>query len=358
MKVGIMLPTMQSVAINAAALAAAESLGVDDVWLNDHLLGWTHPALWPEFPASAMLPDPDAMLDPFVTAGALRAATGLRMGLCVADVTRTRGPNLARAALTLQGIGDSEFVLGLGAGEAESILPFGYDWRTPIGNLERALTEVRSLLDTGTMPDDPVGRTGLPRDRVPPVWVAAMQPRALRLAGRYADGWLPIGMGPEAYAEQHAVVAAAARDAGRPMPETSVLNPVLFGESRDAIGALLERVPVVKLLALFVSAHKWARFGLEHPCGPSCRGYLDAIPHALDPAQLRELAPKIPLELLEEFAMIGNAEEIAAQRIAPLAREGARHVLLADVTGTTYEPAEAVRHSGELAKLTAILRGL
>ena len=68
MKLGLLLPTMQSIALNTAALQAAEMLGADDVWVLDHLLGFTHPALWPEFPAARALPDPDALLDPFCVA--------------------------------------------------------------------------------------------------------------------------------------------------------------------------------------------------------------------------------------------------------------------------------------------------
>jgi phthiodiolone/phenolphthiodiolone dimycocerosates ketoreductase len=64
MKLGMLLPTVHSIALNQAALRAGEALGVDDVWLLDHMMGLTHPAIWPDFPAAAALPDPDALLDP------------------------------------------------------------------------------------------------------------------------------------------------------------------------------------------------------------------------------------------------------------------------------------------------------
>jgi len=38
---------------------------------------------------------------------------------------------------------------------------------------------------------------------------------------------------------------------------------------------------------------------------------VDLIYHDLDPEQLRELAPTIPFELIEEFMFIGKASEIA-----------------------------------------------
>ena len=228
------------------ALRGAEALGVDDVWINDHLMGWTHPALWPDYPAAAVIPDPDAFLDPFVVAGALAQSTELRMGFCVTDTTRRRGPELARAGLTLNQICRGGFVLGVGAGEAESILPFGYEWDKPVGMLERALVELRSLLDTGEMPGDSVGRTGIDRDGehgIPDIWVASMKPRSLKLTGRYAEGWMPIGTTPEAYEESFAIVNQAADEAGRPAPEASVLFPALFGESRDQVGRAARGAP-------------------------------------------------------------------------------------------------------------------
>jgi phthiodiolone/phenolphthiodiolone dimycocerosates ketoreductase len=101
-RLGLLLPTMQSVDVNRAALCAAEQVGVDDVWVLDHMMGLTHPAIWPLFPASEALPDPDALLDPFCVAAALGPTTGLPLGTCVTDATRRRGGDLARAALTLQ----------------------------------------------------------------------------------------------------------------------------------------------------------------------------------------------------------------------------------------------------------------
>jgi phthiodiolone/phenolphthiodiolone dimycocerosates ketoreductase len=87
MRLGLLLPTMQSVDVNRAALSAAEQVGVDDVWVLDHMMGLTHPAIWPLFPAAQALPDPDALLDPFCVAAALGPTTDLPLGTCVTDAT-------------------------------------------------------------------------------------------------------------------------------------------------------------------------------------------------------------------------------------------------------------------------------
>jgi phthiodiolone/phenolphthiodiolone dimycocerosates ketoreductase len=360
MKLGLLLPTMQSIALNTAALHAAEMLGADDVWVLDHMLGFTHPALWPEFPAARALPDPDALLDPFCVAAALGPTTDLPIGLCVTDATRRRGADLARAALTLNDACRGGFVLGIGSGEAESIVPFGYDYDHPVGNVEQALKEIRSLFDHGIMPAG-VGRTGLPRDTgkgVPAVWVAGKMPRMLGLTGRYADGWLPLPSSPEDYADQYGAIKEAADAAGRPAPVASLVPATIFGESRQAVIALLEELPIVKLIAYYLPDEIWQGYGLTHPAGKGCRGQADLVPHELDPDHLRAVARQIPIELVEELAWLGNAEEIA-DRIKPFAAAGATHLMLGDVTGTTYTPEDSMRVLGtQLPSLKSLLEGI
>jgi phthiodiolone/phenolphthiodiolone dimycocerosates ketoreductase len=338
-KLGLLLPTMLSLDLNRAALAAAEHVGVDDVWVLDHMMGLTHPTIWPVFPASRALPDPDALLDPFCVAAALGPSTDLPLGVCVTDATRRRGGDLARCALTLHDACRGGFILGLGSGEAESILPFGYDYETPVGNVEAALREVRSMLDHGHMPEG-VGRTGLTRDGakgIPQVWVAAQHPRMLRLTGTYADGWLPLPSSADRYREQFVIIKGAAAKAGRPTPTASLVPATILGDSREQVLQTLERVPVARLIAYYLPASTWQAYGLQHPGGPDCRGQADIIPHTIDAERLIEIADSIPVELVEELAWLGNADEIA-ERIAPYAEAGATHLMLGDVTAPPMRP--------------------
>jgi phthiodiolone/phenolphthiodiolone dimycocerosates ketoreductase len=182
------------------------------------------------------------------------------------------------------------------------------------------------------------------------VWVAAQRPRMLGIAGKYGDGWLPGPCRPEEYADSLSLLKQAAEQAQRKVPIRSLLLPVILGESRDAVAAMLEQTPLIKLLALFSADAVWQRYGLDHPSGPGSRGAVDVIPHALEPRELRELARRIPMKLLEEMVMIGNADEIATN-MKPYADAGLEHLVLADLSPLTHAPETLPSAMAELPKL-------
>lgn len=356
MKVGMMMPTMQSVEVNEAMLQAAIAFNADSIWLPDHLLGISHPALWPEYRAAAQLTDPDSWLDPFCVAAVLGRQTSLPIGTCVTDCVRRRPADLARTTLTLHHSNKGGFILGIGSGEAESLLPFGYDFTRPVARLEESLKELRALLDTGRMPQG-VGRMGLPlqnHNGRPQIWVAGNGPKALELTGRYGDGWLPGLAGPDHYADQWRQVRAAAHAARREPPIAGLFPLIVLGDSREQVRTLFEDQPLLKLVMLLSPASLWQQYDLEHPAGSACRGFPDVIPHALDPNLLRRIAPRIPIKMVEELTLLGNAADIAS-RLREYAEAGLQHVVLCDITGLCQAPSETVRLLSELGRLRLLL---
>jgi phthiodiolone/phenolphthiodiolone dimycocerosates ketoreductase len=362
MKVGLLLAPMHPFESYRMTVSVAEAADVDSFWVPDHLLGTAHPALWPDMALAALSPDADAWYDPFACLAAIGHESDLPMGVCVTDAIRRRAPDIARTVLTLHQICRGGFCLGVGAGEAENLVPFGYDFATPVAVLEDFLIELRTLLDRGVMPQGSSGRVGLPLQRhdvgPPKVWVGGQGPRMLRLAGEYGDGWVPAWpMSPADYGQRRRTIAEHADRAGRPMPECAVHIAVIFGESRDHVAELMEREPLGKLLALLASADIWKSHGMRHPSGEQCRGLVDLIYHDLDPDELRDLAPTIPFELVEEFLFMGNATEIC-NRVSGYADNGAEHIIFGDGTGTVGGLDEINANAGQLAALVTALRDL
>ncbi|HEV8534951.1 MAG TPA: LLM class flavin-dependent oxidoreductase [Candidatus Limnocylindria bacterium] len=335
MKVGMALPVIYPWRHTENGVALAEAMHVDSIWAPDHLLGLFHPALWPSVQLSRVVPDSDAFFDPFAIGSVVGRMTEIPFGISVTDAIR-RGPaDVARSALTLLHLCKGGFNLGIGSGEAENLLPFGYSYERPVERTERFLETLVSLLETGRMQDGP-GRLGLPRrseaGRVK-LWLAAHGPRMLRLAGTYADGWLPaFAMTPQDYGEKKAAIARHAAAAGRPEPESGLFVFFALGASREHMKEMFEAEPVSKLLALFQHAEIWRKFGLEHPWGPDSRGIVDVIPHRLDPVMLRNLAPRIPFELVEVGLLMGSVAELS-ERLRAYAERGCQHVVLSNLTG-------------------------
>jgi phthiodiolone/phenolphthiodiolone dimycocerosates ketoreductase len=300
-------------------------------------------------------PDPDAWYDPFVGLALLGRDSSLPMGTCVTDATRRRAPDVARTTLTLHHICRGGFTLGVGSGEAENLTPFGYDFSAPVARTEEFLIELRSLLDDGVMPGGLSGRMGIPlqRDDIgpPKVWVAGHGPRMLRLTGQYGDGWMPAWpMSPESYGERRHTVIGHAERADRPAPCSALLVVTIFGRSREHVAELMERDPLGKLGALLCTAEVWRAHGFEHPFGPECRGLIDLIIHDLDPDTLRDIAPTIPFELVEEFYFIGSAAEIV-ERVGPYADNGLEYAVLANATGIVGGLDEITANMSQLVSL-------
>lgn len=362
MKVGIVLPAQFPFASTQQMIELYEQVGFDSYWAPDHILGVFHPGLWGDIPLSDLAADPDAFYDPFCYGAVVGTMTDKPYGIAVTDATRRGAADLARTALTLNDLNPGGFILGIGSGEAESLLPFGYPFDTPVSILEGVLGDLRSLLDTGKMAEGGVGRMGLPLEAEgrgrPPVWVAGHGPRMLRLTGEYGDGWIPAWwMTPEEYGAKRQTIADHASTAGRPAPENSLLPFCLFCESRDAAAEMFEREPLGKLFGLFAMGHLWERHGLEHPLGNDSKGFVDVVIHDLDADELRDIAPTIPFEMVCEVLFVGNSQELAEQFEA-YARNGLEHVVLANLTGVLGGMDEIMARALELPTLKATLSEL
>jgi alkanesulfonate monooxygenase SsuD/methylene tetrahydromethanopterin reductase-like flavin-dependent oxidoreductase (luciferase family) len=148
--------------------------------------------------------------DALVTLGALAGETsGLRLGTGVVPM-RSRTPRLlAMAAATVHERSNGRLVLGVGTGGVG---------RGALDELRETILTLRRLL-SGREAEGAADRLTLdPGSRVP-LWISALGPRAMRLAGELADGLLLNWCPPErvAVARRRAAegAAAAGRDPGQ-----------------------------------------------------------------------------------------------------------------------------------------------
>jgi alkanesulfonate monooxygenase SsuD/methylene tetrahydromethanopterin reductase-like flavin-dependent oxidoreductase (luciferase family) len=161
--------------------------------------------------------------DPFHVCAAWAQDTPLVTGISVVPVPRLWRPlALAMQAATVGQISDGRFILGIGTG--------GYGpgfWARvglpdrPVAVMRDYLTVVRGLLVGETVTHegpalsvrgDSLGTQDLP---AVPLYLAALGPQMLRLAGELADGALLNWATPERIAQSRAIVAEGAARAGR-----------------------------------------------------------------------------------------------------------------------------------------------
>ena len=213
--------------VEAAVLA--EQLGFDICWLGEHLFLPTayrsvHPTRDEGTERRAPIIDGRTeLLDPFVMAGAVAAATTrLRFGTAVYLAT-LRHPLLgARAAATAWTLSGGRFLLGVGAGwlrEEFDVLGVPFERRGAL--LDEAIDLFRRAWAGGPfthrgahweLPEVQV----CPEPLAVPLVTGGNSDAALRRAGRLADGWINSGAAaPEQLARARDAIEAERRAAGR-----------------------------------------------------------------------------------------------------------------------------------------------
>ena len=261
----------------------------------------------------------------FSLLGFLAAATSnIKLGVGVAN-PYTRNPALlAMASATLDRICSGRFLLGLGRSDRFVIQDkMGIPYTEPRSTLEEAVTIVRELFSGAT-----VTSTGgrfklrdtslavLPLQTRLPIYLAAIGPKALRLAGAVADGVLLnayVSPNYVKYAVQE--VRQAAQQAGRDPDSIDIacMLVVRLTDDPEAIWPGLKQ-RIVRLLA---EPHVGEILLEKGGFDPSILGRLRASAEKSDGQDVTDL---ISDEMVESFYLVGPAarcrERIAKYREA------------------------------------------
>jgi len=190
LRVGVQLPEVERAVRWAEVLdiaRVAEAIGLDGLWVGDHLLyrfadGSTR-GPWEAWSLMAALS---------------AATTRIRVGPLVSCTAFHNPAVLAKQAATLDELSGGRFVLGLGAGWNETeFRAFGIPFDQRITRFEEAWTIITTLLRDGAI--DVEGRFHSARDCElvprgptpggPPILVGSSGERMLRITMPHADAW-------------------------------------------------------------------------------------------------------------------------------------------------------------------------
>lgn len=205
----------------------AEHLGFDSLWLPDHIILENYRRI---------------CLETWSVLSALATCTKrATLGTSVTDPYRRYPAVLAQTVATLDQISRGRATLGLGAGEAMNVDPFGIPRDRRITRMKETVEILRKLWE-GEMIDyvGKVFRLSKAFIQVPPIqkpwppiYLAANSPKTRRLVGIYGDGWLAEMMSPKRYETDIREVADAARKAGRNVKDIDVTCVVSTAVSKD-----------------------------------------------------------------------------------------------------------------------------
>jgi phthiodiolone/phenolphthiodiolone dimycocerosates ketoreductase len=296
------------------------------IWLPDHMVSFWPESIWSaEFTDLATVsPSPHRHLDAMVVAGAAAALTkNVPIATSVVDTVRRHPSLLAQSALTIQHLSRGRFILGLGCGETENTVPYGFDFAKPVARYEEALRVVK-MLWASEGPIDFSGQfytlrharldTEPYEGRFPPIWGAGSGPRVLGIIGRHCDGWWPAGAhSPEDYADKLKAVRDAAEQAGRdPMAITpAIIWTCLIADDDAELAVILEAPLIRAYYVMQTPAALMRQFGFEHPLGEGWRGYQDITPEALPRERVLAMLKKVSIDSLLKLVPHGSSKQIA-----------------------------------------------
>jgi 5,10-methylenetetrahydromethanopterin reductase len=300
-----------------ALAGTAEEAGFDQLWVSNDLFLRSAPTL--------------------IAALATRT-TRIGLGIAIMNPYSVHVSELAMVAATLQEVSGGRFLLGLGAGSQQFLDWAGIDRARPLSVTRSALVTLRALLghddvDATLLPAwfGPDSLLRFPLAQAVPVYVGAMGPKMLEMAGRHADGVLPLLYPPETYSSARAHVLAGLAHGHREFDLPACFWVSVSDDPQTARIALAEK------LAYYgpsISASMLATVGLRpQDFAPAARLAHDG--HAA--AQLID-------DRMLSLGVAGDAAEVLA-RCQMLYRLGARHLSFGPPLGP--DPVAAIRLLGE-----------
>jgi alkanesulfonate monooxygenase SsuD/methylene tetrahydromethanopterin reductase-like flavin-dependent oxidoreductase (luciferase family) len=182
--------------------------------------------------------------DALLTLGMLASETDrLLLGSGVVPMTSRSTTLTAMAAATVQERTSGRLLLGLGTGAARP---------GALARLREQVTALRVLLAGGSVVvDGQTLRLSLVPDRPVPIWIAALGPRAMRMAGEIADGVVLNWCSPERVRSARSEIAEGATGAGR---DPSVVAVAVY------VRASLDDDDTASLFALKAAAGEYATY--------------------------------------------------------------------------------------------------
>src|SRR5437773_1392774 len=301
-RLGASLPLPPDLNMCRRVAERAEELGYESLWIADTGAG------------------PDAFVVAAVAAGVTRR---VRIGTAVVPIYTRAVPVLAAGAGSVAQLTPGRFVLGLGI-SSETIVDTwgGVPFRRPFTRMRETVATLRQMLagERVTVEGKTVRtrnfRLVSPPPAPVPIYVAALMPPMLELAGEIADGVILNFMPVEAVPRMLAHVRKGAERAGRDGAELEVVARFQTLVTDDVPRA---RAVIRHMMGPYFATSVYNRFVAWCGFAKEARA-IDAAWRAKDRA--RNVAA-VTDDMVDRLAIIGTPEH-CRERLAALLRAGVR----------------------------------
>ncbi len=324
MKFSLRLNNDLSPSAYIALAQAAEAAGFDQFWVSNDL-----------FLRSDI---------PILTAVAL-ATERIHVGTGILNPYTIHPAEMAMLAATMDEISGNRFLLGIAAGAGDFLDWVGLEQTRPLAAMRETIQAVRGLLAGERVVlngrflrwnDEAYLR--FPAPRVTPIYLGAMGPKMLALAGEQADGVLPLLFPPEHYFNV------------RPLLDVGVATRPWQLAPLDFAACIWVSLAEDRAAARRVLAQKIAYYG--QALGPLILEQLGLvredfaqIERAFHAENDEEKAIALVDERMLRIGVVGGPGDVI-ERLEPLVAAGATHLSFGPPLGP--EPLEAVALLGQV----------
>lgn len=302
-----------------------ENHGFDSVWYPDHMVGGNPSLQWPEL---------------YTTLTLMGINTSkVIVAPCATDCLKRHPSVIAQTLATIDNIVGGRTALGIGAGEAMNLTPYGISIDNLYGKLKEAVQVIKLLwtadhdtpakfegkfyrLNDAFLQMKPV------RKPHPPIYIGAFGPHMLEMTGELGDGWIPFSHTPETYEKcLNGPIKKGAEKVGRPLSEIepAFLAATSISNDREQAREKIERA-AKRFLVLLPSVLQMVAPQIKHPGNPYSLAYWMGRLKAEDMRLISEIAEQIPSDVALKTVFWGTPDDCAGQ-VERFVKAGCRHVI-------------------------------
>ncbi len=259
--------------------------------------------------------------------------TRIKLGTAVVQIAARTPAATAMHAMTIDALaGGGRVIIGVGVSGPQIVEGwYGVPWGKPTERLRDYLTIMRKVLDRA----EPVAHDGaeiaLPyrgpgalgqgkalKSILHPhpgieLWLAAGGPRNTSLAAELADGWLPMGLGPDGAAAAEAQLDAgfARRAGGRP-EAFEVFGGVSIELTDDVRAAIDAKKPLTGMYVggMGSATHNYHREAMARRGFPEAAARIHELWLA---GRKQDAIDAVPDEYIEQSSLLGSVDRVRAR---------------------------------------------